>query len=283
MKSIIAHGGAGKSTGFKEERIDYLKEIVNNVKESEDSVDTVVNVVNKLENNPYFNAGYGSKLQLDGTPRPEAGLMKDNLSFGSVLGLDGIKNPVSVARTIMENCNNNIISAPFSTYFALQNGFKREDLRTEERISEWIEMRRELSSMKYSEIFKELREIDRGSGTVGCVGLDENNNLCAATSTGGRMYQVEGRIGDSPIPGCGFYCDDNIAISATGVGEAIMSTQLAKEVAVRHEKNTLPESVDNALYYLKKKTSGYAGIIAVNSEGESYANSNAPRMDYYRL
>lgn len=277
---LLAHGGAGKVKNDKlKEHIDEISEKgFQKLKENSSEV-AVERTVNLLEEHPGYNAGYGSKIQLDGAIRPEAGIMSSDLSIGSVLGLDSIEKAVSVARAVKNRLNNNILNSPFSTYLALQDGHIQKDLTTQKRIKEWLEIKEKLMSLSYWEKQKKLKEIDDDSGTVGCVALDKNNNLCAATSTGGRNYQIAGRIGDTPLPGCGYYCNREIAISTTGVGESIMQSQLAYRIASYYDKNNnLEKSVDKSLNYLKNHTNGFAGVIAVTKSGNYYTSYNSEDM-----
>lgn len=276
MKALVAHGGAGPSKKVVELR-DEISSIANKGYEEEDAVDAVEKVITLLEKHPAFNAGMGSKLQLDGKPRPEAGIMKDDLDMGSVIGLDGISNPISVARLIMEESDNNIISSPFSTQFALSHGFEKKDLVVDERLESWLEMRDEIENRDYLERIREMKNID--GGTVGCVAIDDYGNMCAGTSTGGRNNQIEGRVGDSPLVGCGFYCDENVAVSTTGVGEDIMSSQLAMRVSTNYDSD-LKEALRKSINYLSNHTEGFAGIAAVSKNSEAAIEYNAEDMIY---
>lgn len=273
MKSLIAH--AGCSNNKIKENIKDISDIAQMGKEEDNAVDAVEKVVNLLENDERYNAGIGSKLQMDGSPRPESGIMRDNLEFGCISGLDSIKNPVSVARKVMEESNNNFIAGPQATQFALMMGFEKEDLYTEDRINEWMDIRRELDSRKYINRTKEINNI--GSGTVGCVALDDDGRLCSATSTGGRKYQVEGRVGDTPIIGCGFYCNNEVAVSTTGHGESIMKSQLSMRISENYSGD-LNKAIQKSLDYLERKTEGFAGAIAVDSNGDTVVNYNGEDM-----
>lgn len=195
--------------------------------------------------------------------------------------MENIPNAVTVARIVKNNLNNSFIKSPYSTYLALRNGLDQQDLTTKERINEWISLKQKVSGKNPSKREEILQNLDKDSGTVGAVAVDKNGNLCAATSTGGRLYQVPGRIGDSPLPGCGFYCNENIAISVTGVGESIIKSQLSHRVAFNYSKDiSLKESVESSLDYLEDKTDGYAGVIAVNKDGDYYVSYNSPEMTY---
>jgi isoaspartyl peptidase/L-asparaginase-like protein (Ntn-hydrolase superfamily) len=279
---LIAHGGAGnvKNKEAKDE-VEVIAREGFDFLSKNNSEECVEKTVNLLESDPLYNAGYGSKLQLDGKPRPEAGIMTSDLSIGCAIGLDGIEKAVTVAKAVKNKLNNNIVNSPYSTQLGLQLGLNKKDLTTKKRVEEWLEVKEKMLGLSYFEKQEKLKELDKDSGTVGCVALDSNNNLCAATSTGGRTYQVAGRIGDTPLPGCGFYCNDEIAISTTGVGESIMKSQLAHRISVYYNNNNnLKEAVDRSLKYLEENTEGFAGVIAVTSSGDYYTSYNSEDMSY---
>lgn len=246
----------------------------------EPAVDVVEAVTTDLERTPAFNAGVGSKLQLDGVPRPEAGVMTGDGSVGSIIGLEGIATPTAVARTVMEESNNSVIAAPYATQFALEHGFTRADLGTAARVADWTDLRAEFDERDMAARRERLRELDDDTdgGTVGCVARDAEGRFCAATSTGGRQYQEPGRVGDSPLPGCGFYCDDTVAVSTTGTGEAIMQVQLAARVARNTEDRETAAAAEAALSTLSERTDGIAGVVAVSAAGDAVAEHSSPEL-----
>lgn len=287
MKPTIAvHGGASSSelNNKMQDRIEELTEKgYKMLKGSETSLNVVECIVNELESDPRFNAGNGAKLDLDGIPRTEAGIMKHNMDMGAVIGLEGIPHTVSVARKIMEESNNTMIGGENATEFALEYDFNKEDLRTNKSIERWNNIKSKVDSEDYKERVKQLNDIDpKEGGTVGCVAIDKQGKLTSATSTGGRDYQLPGRIGDSPLVGCGFYCSDSIAVSTTGVGESIMKIPLARTVAVEYNRiGNLNKSVKKCLNELEEKTEGKAGIIAVTEKREVYHDYNTKSMYSY--
>jgi len=280
---IVVHGGASSLDLDEEmqERIQELTEVgYRLLEDNETSISVVEHIVNKLESDPRFNAGKGAKLDLDGVPRTEAGIMKNNLDMGAVIGLEGIPHTVSVARKIMEESNNTMIGGKNATKFALEYDFEQEDLRTDKSVDIWNNVKSKIDSKDYKEQVRQLNDIDpKEGGTVGCVAIDKNGNLTSATSTGGRDYQLPGRIGDSPLVGCGFYCCDSVAVSTTGVGESIMKMQLARNVSIEYDKTgDLEKAVRNCLDELEEKTEGKAGIIAVAENGEVAHDYNTKSM-----
>lgn len=283
VNSVVVHGGASSSKSNSRELNEFANKVADESKKKLNngcsSVDVVESAVRKLEAHEGLNAGYGSKLQLDGVPRPEAGIMKNDLSMGVAIGLENVKFPVSVARIVMDQLRNNFISAPYSIRIAEKEDIEMDSLVTQKRAKNWWDLKDQMSS---ENLYDQVKNIDKhdpsDGGTVGCVAVDNSNNLCAATSTGGRLYQSPNRVGDSPIVGCGFYCDDNIAVSTTGVGESIMKTQLAKRMSNEYKNSKLKNSAQKSLDFLDNNTDGSAGLIAVNSNGKSVAEYNTESM-----
>lgn len=284
---VAVHGGASSRKQNSKELKNFVDEVAKNAKDrlrnGKKAVEVVEHSIRELESHGGLNAGYGSKLQLDGVPRPEAGIMKDDLSMGVAIGLENVKYPISVARVIMSDMSNNIVSSNFSNKIALEEDIEMCSLVTHKRARDWWDLKNEMDE---SDIYGQVKSIGQhdpfsSGGTVGCVVVDKRGNLCAGTSTGGRLYQVPGRVGDSPLVGCGFYCDEELAISTTGVGESIMKSQLARRVREEYSKsNTLGESVSTSLDYLSSNTDGNAGIIAVERNGGSVVDYNSEDMLY---
>lgn len=283
---VAVHGGASSKKKDRSELTDFLDKVANSAKKDLENgvkaVDVVEESIRELESNSALNAGYGAKLQLDGVPRPEAGIMKDDLSMGVAIGLENVKYPISVSRKIMEKMSNNIISSNYSNEIASNENIEQRSLVTHRRAREWWHLRNKMGD---SDMYEKVQSLDKydtsnSRGTVGCVVIDKDENLCAGTSTGGRLYQSPGRIGDTPIVGSGFYCDKEVAVSTTGVGEAIMKTQLARRVREEYNTCNLNESASNALDHLKSHTEGDAGLIAIDSDGEYVADYNSEDMIY---
>lgn len=283
---VAVHGGASSKKQDSKELNDFVENVATTAKQKlskgKSAVDVVEESIRKLESKPGLNAGYGSKLQLDGIPRPEAGIMKDDLSMGVAIGLENVKYPISVSRVIMDEFSNNIISSNFANKIALKEDIKHCSLVTNKRARDWMNLKDKMNDLDIYEQAQSIGDYDPFSsgGTVGCVAVDQNGNLCAGTSTGGRLYQAPGRVGDSPIVGCGFYCNENIAVSTTGVGEAIMKSQLAKRVHDEYTNSNIKKSASKALDYLDSNTDGNAGLIAVDKEGEFVGDYSSEDMIY---
>lgn len=189
-------------------------------------VDAVEQAVRVLEDSPLFNAGRGAVFTAAGTIELDAAIMDGRTGrAGAVAAVRGVRNPVSLARAVMERTPHVLLAADGAEAFARAQGFDFEPpayFHTEER---WRALERARSGEE-----ARLSEQDR-HGTVGAVALDGRGDLAAATSTGGRTNKLPGRIGDSPIPGAGTLANAAVAISATGDGDAFLRVQAAARVA----------------------------------------------------
>lgn len=265
---IIAHSGV--FSAFKKERIKIHQDIViksvlqawNTAKSSWNnnfSVDAVECAINVMEDSGIVNAGLGSVRQADGYQRMDASIMRGiDLEFGSVLSLRGYKNPISLARYIMEKVERNKIYAhDFAKLLADQIGLEKLPNNNNHGNK----------SLKANKNQEDVHD------TVGCVSCGPEDLLCAGTSTGGLKGANPGRIGDSPIIGAGTYCNNICGVSLTGIGENVVKLTLGKRVVdLVHMHNKSPqESVDYALneyknHFPNEKDS--VGIISINSKGE---------------
>lgn len=266
---IIAHGGAGPTTinEVKQQAVNDIAERgYERLRDGASAIDTVESVVRDLEAYPGFNAGYGSKLQADGLPRPEASIMTQDRDYGAAIGLDKIQHPVTVARLVMEETPHSILAGDQAVQFALDHGLDRHALITEERHEEWVDAVGPADTG--TDTSSTGTDPESSSNTVGCVALDSDGNIASATSTGGLTGQMAGRVGDTPIIGGGIYCDDQVAVSTTGNGEAILETLFARRIAEQYRDQTLSEAVQSALTHLESSTGKYAGAITISTDGE---------------
>jgi beta-aspartyl-peptidase (threonine type) len=207
------------------------------------ALDVVEAVVRKLEELPTFNAGVGSVKNEAGEVELDASIMDGiTLDIGGVAGLQGFKHPVSIARALLRE-KAILLVGDGAKKFAERQGAERADLQT--------------ASVS-----------GPGSDTVGCVALDMDGNLAVATSTGGLEGAVAGRVGDVPLPGCGFYADNTRgAISLSGEGETIARVMLAAETLVRMQHQTVQSAAESSLLLLQR-VNGEAGVIAIAPGGE---------------
>lgn len=277
---LIVHGGAGSH------EIDQPQEILEEAAEQGyeelvegSAIDAVETAVNRLEDHPAFNAGHGGKYQLDGKPRLEAAIMQGDGSSGAVTDLEGVRHAISVARVIMEQTHHVMLSGPPATQFALEEGFERTDIRTEKAHDEWKNVREMIEGLSWQEQVDKLKEMDV-SGTVGCVAVDADGGLAAGTSTGGRSPQLAGRVGDTPMIGAGTYCTTDAAVSATGIGEAIIQMTLARRCVEGLEQgHDVQTAAEQAIEALADETGRHAGVIMLDPKGNAGIEHNAAEMN----
>lgn len=241
-------------------------------------VDVVELVVCELENCPDFNAGKGSVLTTNGTVEMEACIM-DGISkrCGAVSGVTTVVNPISLARKVMEKTPHIYLAFDGAESFAREQGLKtvdRSHFITPENIQR-LKQAKESNRVQqdYTQPIKTPDEKvpddgDSKLGTVGCVAVDGLGNLAAATSTGGLVNKMAGRIGDTPIIGAGTYANKLCAVSATGRGEAIIRDTVARDVAAVMEYKGLGLK-EAAAYVVHEVTPmGTTGLVAVSGGGE---------------
>ena len=233
------------------------------------AVDAVVASVLALENNPLFNAGKGAVFTFDGTVELEAALMDGSTQqAGTVTGVTVAKNPILVAKQVMEFTPNVMLGFAAADAFAKEQGL--ECVRPEYYFTEtrWNALQLEKERLSEGGSDKDIPE-DRKHGTIGAVALDDQGRLAAATSTGGRTAKWVGRIGDTPIIGAGTWADANCAISCTGHGEYFIRTAAAHDVAARmaYGGQTLQEACEEVIQKSLVRIGGTGGLIGVDSQG----------------
>jgi L-asparaginase / beta-aspartyl-peptidase len=248
------------------------------------ALDAIEAAVVILEDDPVFDAGYGSHLNLDGRVECDAIVMDGTtLRCGAVATLQHVRNPVRLARKVLENCPHMMLVAEGAERFAHEQGIKLcapEDLITGAEREAWSKCK----------IDKHAAAFHRGheQGTVGAVALDRDGRLFAATSTGGTCCKLPGRVGDSPLIGCGCYADsESGAVSCTGYGEAIMKVVMAKTAAdflrgapEPPETGTAMAAARQAVQILASRTHATGGLILLDREGNPGWAFNTPRMSY---
>ena len=256
------------------------------------ALDAIEAAVTVLEDDPAFDAGFGSHLNLDGRVECDAIVMNGaTLRAGAVATLQRVKNPIRVARAILERCPHMMLVGAGAERFAAEHGIALCD--PEEMISA-----AEREAWRKCKEDKHAAEHHRGheAGTVGAVAIDRAGNLFAATSTGGTCCKLPGRVGDSPLIGCGCYADAEAGgVSCTGYGEAIMKIVMAKTAVDFLRRPEICVNVPGgssccgsnaelaareAIHLLGKRTHGTGGLIALDREGNPAFAFNTPRMAY---
>jgi beta-aspartyl-peptidase (threonine type) len=264
--AIIVHGGAGpikddslpaRLEGCKGAALAGWK-ILERGGSALDAAEAAVTV---LEDDPLFNAGTGSTLNSQGKVEMDAAIMEGRtLRAGSVAALSGIKNPIRLARRILEDGRHILLACDGALLFARAIGFPEID--PDELITE-----------------REKQRWESRHGTVGCVAFDAAGNLAAATSTGGIFGKLPGRVGDSPLLGCGTYADERAAVSCTGHGEAIMRVLLAKSAADLMSGGVGAQAAaEKAVDLLAAKTGSTGGLILIDRDGNIGYARNTTHM-----
>lgn len=222
---------------------------------------TVVYTVSLLEDCDLFNAGTGSQIQSDGHIRMSAGLMDGKTRrFAGVINIESVRNPIQVADRLLR-FDDRVLSGGCAEAFARNHGFKYYNPETVQRRSEYD---------------KKLNESIR-LGTVGCVALDLYGNLAAATSTGGKGFEIPGRVSDSATI-AGNFANSCAGVSCTGIGEDIVSTALASTIAARvTDGMPLAVACKKTLNEIKA-INGFAGVVAISEKGEVYHDDTHPYM-----
>ena len=261
--AIIVHGGAGNIPDAYHAPAEAGCRAAANIgwqvlEQGGSALDAVEAAVQALENNPTFNAGHGSVLNRAGRIEMDAGIMDGATKrVGAVTLIEHFSHPISIARKVMEKTPHHILGAAGAEAFARAQGFvpiKNEALITERRLKQYYEHSQAM-----------------GGDTVGAVALDAAGNLATANSTGGISFKMPGRIGDSPIPGAGFYADNLFgAVATTGQGEHIMRAGLAFLVMRQLELGA--SAIDAArqaeALFLARVPKGGAGWIVLDSKGD---------------
>jgi beta-aspartyl-peptidase (threonine type) len=264
--AIIVHGGAGRIRNEElAQRLDGCNEAAlagwEMLKQGGSALDAAEAAVVALEDNPLFNAGTGSTLNSLGQVEMDAAIIEGNtLSAGAVAAVQGIRNPIKLARRVLEDGRHVLLACEGALLFAREIGF--EECSPDALIVE-----------------TERKRWEEKHGTVGCVALDGAGKIAVATSTGGIFNKLPGRVGDSPLLGCGTYANEYGGISCTGHGEAIIRVVLAKSTLefLKHGADPLT-AANQALNLLVKKTAGTAGLIIIDRQGRIGYARNTPCM-----
>lgn len=241
------------------------------------AVDAVQAAVVSLEDFPLFNAGRGSVFNNVGRHEMDASIMDgSNLMAGAVSGISHVKNPVLLARTVMDKSEHVLLCGQGAEQFAKQQGLQFEDdayFYVQHRYEQWQQALKEDSIS--------LDHNDKKFGTVGAVALDANDNLAAATSTGGMTNKKFGRMGDSPIIGAGTYANNNTcAISCTGHGELFIRSVVAYDISclMEYKGLSLREACDVVVHDKLVKIQGEGGLVAIDKHGNIELPFNSEGM-----
>lgn len=264
---IIIHGGFFSESSTNHEtkvaKQNALRQIATDSYEflkTHSALETVVFAVSLLEDDSLFNAGIGSQIQSDGKIRMSASLMDGTTQkMSGVINIEEVKNPIQVAEVLM-SVDDRVLGGSGATNFARQHGFERFSTEIPQRRAEY-----------------EAKLESAGLGTVGCVALDKAGKLAVATSTGGKGFEIPGRVSDSATV-AGNYANEFCGVSLTGVGEDIVSNATAAKIVTRVTdgftlKDAFAKTFDELLPY-----DGFAGAIAIDGDGNMFHQDSHPSM-----
>lgn len=224
------------------------------------ALETVAYAVTLLEDNVLFNAGIGSQIQSDGQIRMSAALMDGTTQkMSGVINIQDVKNPILVAEKLMPY-DDRVLGGEGATIFARKAGFEPFSTETPERRVEFV---------------KKLAAT--GTGTVGCVALDADGKIAVATSTGGKGFEMVGRISDSATV-AGNYANAFCGVSCTGVGEDIVSNATAAKIVTRVTDGMPISDAFSKTFEELKPYDGFAGAIAIDAQGNIYHRDSHPSM-----
>lgn len=268
MKLII-HGGffseSSQSEQVKKAKQDSLKRILESsydYLQTHSAEETVVFAVEHLENDPLFNAGIGSQIQSDGKIRMSASIMNgESKRFSGVINVENIQNPILLAAELMVE-DDRVLGGEGANLYAKKLNIPYFSTETEDR-------RRD-----YEEKVKSTR-----TSTVGCVALDKNGKIAAATSTGGKGFELPGRISDSATV-AGNYANDFCGVSCTGVGEDIVSGAVASKIVTRVTDGFTLQDAFQKTFDELKEFDGFAGAISIDKFGNYHVQESHPKVVY---
>ena len=264
---IIIHGGFFSESATNHETKDAKQQaLLSIVKDSFDylkshsALETVVHAVSLLEDDELFNAGIGSQIQSDGKIRMSASLMDGStMKMSGVINIEEVKNPVQVAEVLL-NYEDKVLGGSGATNFAREHGFKQFSTEIPQRRSEY-----------------EAKLAATRIGTVGCVALDSDGKIAVATSTGGKGFEIPGRISDSATV-AGNYANEFCGVSLTGVGEDIVSGAVAAKIVTRVTDGFTLEKAFEKTFTELLPFDGFAGAIAIDDKGNMFHQDSHPSM-----
>ena len=290
MTGLIAHGGAGSwRVGSESDAMEGMRAAAEAGRAILDrggsALDAACATVVLLEDNPIFNAGTGAVLNFDGFCELDAAVMESTSHrAGAVAALQRVRNPVLVARKVMEETDHVMLAGEGAQRFARALGFGDHDPVTPARLADWKDKRARLGegAGQGFAVRRFLRDHpEYAGGTVGAGAVDRHGVLAAATSTGGVTMKLVGRVGDSPLIGAGNYATREVAVSATGTGEFVMRSLAGREVAERVARGaSLERAMGDVMEALGRDYDADVGLIAVDRQGIAVARHRTRDMPH---
>jgi len=277
--ALVIHGGAGniyEGRYTKKEENQFIEKISdalnkgNNILESGGTaVDAVESAIRVLEDSPLFNSGKGAVYTNEGNVELDASIMNGkNINSGGIAAVKHIKNPITLARFVMEHSPHVLLFGEGAEKFADEFGLEKVDNSY-------------FKTDKQTEEFKKLTKGEFKFGTVGCAALDKEGNLAAGTSTGGIIGKKNGRVGDSPIIGAGTYADNNTcALSATGHGEFFIRNVVTHDISklIEYKGLGINEAAEFVINQKLIKQNALGGVIGLDKYGNIVMTFNTPGM-----
>ncbi|MBO6607683.1 isoaspartyl peptidase/L-asparaginase [Psychroserpens sp.] len=300
--AIIIHGGAGtilkknmtpeREAAYKAKLEEAIRVGYEILKDGGSSLDAVQKTINIMEDSPLFNAGKGAVFTNAETNELDASIMDGNtLNAGASAGTTNVRNPINLARVIMEESPHVMMAGEGAETYAQEQGLQIVDpsyFSTDRRL-ESLKRVKDREAKKEKNIDTESAYLDfydadiknAKFGTVGCAALDKNGNLAAGTSTGGMTNKRYGRVGDAPLIGAGTYANNNsCAVSSTGWGEYFIRAMVAHDISalMQYKGLTLKEAAQEVIQTKVPELGGDGGIIAVDKDGNMVAEFNTAGM-----
>ncbi len=296
--SIVIHGGAGtilkknmspeKEAAYKAKLEEAIRTGYELLKNGGTSLDAVTKTINVMEDSPLFNAGKGAVFTNAETNELDASIMDGKtLNAGASAGTKTVRNPIDLARAIMDNSPHVMLAGEGADTFAKEQGLQIVDpnyFHTERRFNslqriketEKVELDHDDKAAFYDSDIKDYK-----FGTVGCAALDKYGNLAAGTSTGGMTNKRWGRVGDAPIIGSGTYANNaTCAVSSTGWGEYFIRAQVAHDISamMEYKEVSLEEAAREVIHNKMGELGGTGGIVAVDKNGNVAMEFNTAGM-----
>ncbi|MFC1550135.1 isoaspartyl peptidase/L-asparaginase family protein [Candidatus Neomarinimicrobiota bacterium] len=290
--ALLIHGGAGtilKENMTPERELEYREFLTKTLdigyeilKNGGTSLDAIQAVIMKMEDSPLFNAGKGAVFTNEGTNEMDASIMDgSNLNAGAVAAIKNIKNPIQLARLVMEKSPHVMLAQEGAVTFAEKHGIAKVDddyFYTKRR---WDALQREQQKPSESSGLNQSSNHDQIYSTVGAVALDKFGNLAAGTSTGGLTNKQFGRVGDSPIIGAGTYANNRTcAISSTGHGEYFMRSLTAYDISaiMEYSGKSIQQAAEIVIQDKLTDLGGTGGIIGLDFRGNIVMEFNTAGM-----
>ncbi|MEZ5306624.1 MAG: isoaspartyl peptidase/L-asparaginase [Pyrinomonadaceae bacterium] len=295
---FLIHGGAGvirRGSLTPEREAEYRTKLTEAVQagykvlqDGGTGLDAVVAAITLMEDSPLFNAGKGAVFTADGKNELDAAIMDGkSRNAGAVAGLHRVKNPITLARAVMEKSEHVMMIGEGAEKFAKEMNIELVSPKYFWTQPRWDSLQRIIKQEKAKKAAEKAKvsglraEPENKFGTVGAVALDKDGNVAAGTSTGGMTYKKYGRVGDVPVIGAGTYADnESCAISATGWGEYFIRLGVAKEISSLMKYRAMPvqAAVDNVIKTQLQQMGGDGGVIAIDKFGNMGISFNSEGM-----